>query len=436
MELSPDPLPKTAQLRALHTYLKRALKDKYAQISRAYIANMEAQGVQLTDSQRRALKTKARELSAAYVSDLEISGLKEGIRQVSLEGPIPIDTSVNLPNVLRGQIKPPCKKEYACNSSPNAWTPGMTPVNVPTSVRMNKKSKNGRLGSLNGGDGATVGPTVMITSPPINNRPRNNTATTLITPSTLNTTNLRAIQPSPNGTPVTNKVTNKAGNNAGNKVTNKAGNNAGNKVTNKVTNKAGNTTNLQAIQMSPNNGPNATNMPVVVNKVRNNNKRKIQASQNNVPNGLNASSSVANNVPINNNTRVPIQPTNNRARARVNNAPIQFNNNPNAKVMNNGGSLLDTPGGPQQQVDPLLTGQAGMQDPSMMGGGMGGMQDPSMMGLVPDFGGGMVVNPLNMQQLAPDFGGGGGGFNPLNMQQLLDDRQPSGSGGGSGGGRS
>ena len=423
MELSPDPLPKTAQLRALHTYLKRALKDKYAQISRAYIANMEAQGVQLTDSQRRALKTKARELSAAYVSDLEISGLKEGIRQVSLEGPIPIDTSVNLPNVLRGQIKPPCKREYACNSSPNAWTPGMTPVNVPTSVRMNKKSKNGRLGSLNGGDGATVGPTVMITSPPINNRPRNNTATTLITPSTLNTTNLRAIQPSPNGTPVTNKVTNKAGNNAGNKVTNKAGNNAGNKVTNKVTNKAGNTTNLQAIQMSPNNGPNATNMPVVVNKVRNNNKRKIQASQNNVPNGLNASSSVANNVPINNNTRVPIQPTNNRARARVNNAPIQFNNNPNAKVMNNGGSLLDTPGGPQQQVDPLLTGQAGMQDPSMMG-------------LVPDFGGGMVVNPLNMQQLAPDFGGGGGGFNPLNMQQLLDDRQPSGSGGGSGGGRS
>src|SRR6056300_515770 len=352
MELSPDPLPKTAQLRALHTYLTRALKDKYAQISRAYIANMEAQGVQLTDSQRRALKTKARELSAAYVSDLEISGLKEGIRQVSLEGPIPIDTSVNLPNVLRGQIKPPCKKEYACNSSPNAWTPGMTPVNVPTSVRMNKKSKNGRLGSLNGGDGATVGPTVMITSPPINNRPRNNTATTLITPSTLNTTNLRAIQPSPNGTPETNKVTNKAGNNAGNKVTNKAGNNARNKVTNKVTNKAGNTTNLQAIQMSPNN----------------------------VPNGLNASSSVANNVPINNNTRVPIQPTNNRARARVNNAPIQFNNNPNAKVMNNGGSLLDTPGGPQQQVDPLLTGQAGMQDPSMMGGGMGGMQDPSMMG--------------------------------------------------------
>src|SRR5210317_2097260 len=431
MELSPDPLPKTAQLRALHTYLKRALKDKYAQISRAYIANMEAQGVQLTDSQRRALKTKARELSAAYVSDLEISGLKEGIRQVSLEGPIPIDTSVNLPNVLRGQIKPPCKREYACNSSPNAWTPGMTPVNVPTSVRMNKKSKNGRLGSLNGGDGATVGPTVMITSPPINNRPRNNTATTLITPSTLNTTNLRAIQPSPNGTPVTNKVTNKAGNNAGNKVTNKAGNNAGNKVTNKVTNKAGNTTNLQAIQMSPNNGPNATNMPVVVNKVRNNNKRKIQASQNNVPNGLNASSSVANNVPINNNTRVPIQPTNNRARARVNNAPIQFNNNPNAKVMNNGGSLLDTPGGPQQQVDPLLTGQAGSQDPSIVGGGMGGMQDPSMMG------GGMGgMQDPSMMGLAPDFGGGGGGFNPLNMQQLLDDRQPSGSGGGSGGGRS
>ena len=411
MELSPDPLPKTAQLRALHTYLKRALKDKYAQISRAYIANMEAQGVQLTDSQRRALKTKARELSAAYVSDLEISGLKEGIRQVSLEGPIPIDTSVNLPNVLRGQIKPPCKKEYACNSSPNAWTPGMTPVNVPTSVRMNKKSKNGRLGSL--------GPTVMITSPPINNRPRNNAATALVTPSTPNTTNLRAIQPSPNGT----SVTNKAGN--------------------KVTNKAGNTTNLQAIQMSPNNGLNATNIPVAVNKVRNNNKRKIQASQNNVPNGLNASSSVANNVPMNNNTRVPIRSTNNRARARVNNAPIQFNNSPNSKVM---GSLLDTPGGPQQQAaDPLLTGQAGMQDPSMMGGGMGGMggmQDPGMMGggmgggmpLMQDpsmMGGGMGMGGM---PLMPDYGGGmGGGGSPLNMQQLYNDRQMGGGGGGMGG---
>ena len=443
MELSPDPLPKTAQLRALHTYLKRALKDKYAQISRAYIANMEAQGVQLTDSQRRALKTKARELSAAYVSDLEISGLKEGIRQVSLEGPIPIDTSVNLPNVLRGQIKPPCKKEYACNSSPNAWTPGMTPVNVPTSVRVNKKSKNGILGSL--------GPTVMITSPPINNRPRNNTATALLTPSsTPNTTNLRAIQPSPNGTSVTNN--------------------------------AGNATTPQAIQMSPNIGLNATNMPVAANKVRNNNKRKIQ-----VPNGLNASSSVANSVPINNNTRVPIQPTNNRARARVNNAPIQFNNNPNSKVMNNG-----APGGPQQQqADPLLTGQAGMQDPSMvggggvggmppmqdpsmMGGGMGGMggggmplmQDPSMMGggmggmggmplmpdygggmggggmggmpLMPDYGGGMGGGGMGGMPLMPDYGGGmGGGGNPLNMQQLYDDRQMGGGGGmGGRGGRS
>lgn len=40
-----DELSRTAQLRALHAYLKKALKDKYSHIVSAHIANAEIAGL-------------------------------------------------------------------------------------------------------------------------------------------------------------------------------------------------------------------------------------------------------------------------------------------------------------------------------------------------------------------------------------------------------
>ena len=158
---------KMAQLRALHTYLKTALRSKYTSLGKAYIANMEAKGYRLTEPQKKAMREKAKMLSSAAVFDMEVAGLADGARRIAQEDALGTDIDLSAPPGEIAQLEAdmkalgvPCPSE-SCGYS---RAPGTVAIPSTSLARINVSSlstnddNNTRLNAVSNGLNASFGP--------------------------------------------------------------------------------------------------------------------------------------------------------------------------------------------------------------------------------------------------------------------------------------